>query len=86
MIQLIYLTACFYELTRVNISWQKLAEKSTGNMFFSPFSIMTALGMAYAGASGKTEEEMRLTMQLTQDKEAVHTAFQDVVSDLKVAI
>lgn len=46
---------------------------------------MTALGMTYTGAGGKTEQEMRSVMHLGEDKEAIHDAFQDVVSDLKVS-
>nr|AHI48498.1 serine protease inhibitor [Penaeus japonicus] len=60
-----------------------LAQKKAGNLFISPFSIMTALGMTYAGAKGNTEEEMRSVLHLTQESEAVHNAFQDVVSDIK---
>ncbi|MEK7720872.1 MAG: serpin family protein, partial [Elusimicrobiota bacterium] len=29
-----------------------------GNVFFSPYSIRTAFAMAYAGARGKTKEEI----------------------------
>ena len=47
---------------------------------------MTALGMTFVGASGNTEQEMRSTMHLTQDKEVVHSAFHDVISDMKVGI
>nr|AHC06147.1 serpin 3 [Penaeus monodon] len=60
-----------------------LAQKNSGNLFISPFSIMTALSMTYGGAKENTEEEMRSALHLTQEKEAVHNAFQDVVSDIK---
>ncbi|XP_069173970.1 serpin B3-like isoform X2 [Procambarus clarkii] len=61
----------------------ELTQKIEGNLFFSPFSVMTALGMTYAGAVGNTEQEMRSVMHLSQDKAAIHNAFQDVVTDLK---
>ena len=32
--------------------------KKPGNVFFSPYSISTALGMTYAGARGNTAKEM----------------------------
>ncbi len=32
--------------------------KNDGNVFFSPYSISTALAMTYEGARGKTAEEM----------------------------
>ena len=34
-----------------------------GNLFLSPYSISTALAMTYAGARGRTEEEMRTTLR-----------------------
>ena len=34
------------------------AKPAAGNLFFSPASISTALAMAYAGAAGRTREEM----------------------------
>ncbi|XP_042204582.1 leukocyte elastase inhibitor-like isoform X2 [Homarus americanus] len=66
--------------------YMKLAQKSSGNLFFSPFSIMTALGMTYAGADGNTEKEMQSVMHLSQDNEAIHNAFQDIVTDLKTEV
>jgi len=36
-----------------------------GNVFISPYSIYTALGMVYEGAHGKTEDEMRAVMGIT---------------------
>jgi serpin B len=49
-----------------------------GNLFFSPYSISTALAMTYAGARGNTEAEMARVLHfdlnhLTQ--EALHSAF-----------
>lgn len=46
---------------------------------------MTALSMTYAGAKENTEEEMRSVLHLTQENDALHNAFQDVVSDIKVS-
>ncbi len=33
-------------------------QSKPGNLFFSPYSISTALAMAYAGAEGSTQEQM----------------------------
>ena len=41
--------------------YQRLAS-SDGNLFCSPFSISSALAMTYAGAEGKTEEEMAVVL------------------------
>ncbi|MBA4186943.1 MAG: hypothetical protein C0467_02890 [Planctomycetaceae bacterium] len=45
-----------------------------GNLFLSPFSISTALGMAAAGARGKTLEEMVQVMHLPADAPAAFGA------------
>lgn len=51
-----------------------------GNVFFSPYSIRTAIGMLYEGAAGKTAEEIRSVFQLEADskvrREAVRQGLQ----------
>jgi serpin B len=41
--------------------------QAKGNLFFSPYSISTALAMTYVGAGGKTAEEMAGVMHFDQD-------------------
>lgn len=48
---------------------------SEGNIFFSPYSISTALAMTYAGARGNTEKEMAETLGFTLEGENPHAAF-----------
>ncbi|MBD3271493.1 MAG: serpin family protein [Elusimicrobia bacterium] len=48
-----------------------------GNLFFSPFSIASALGMTYAGARGKTAQEMQKLLYSEQYK-SIHSAFLNV--------
>ena len=58
-----------------------------GNLFFSPYSISTALAMTYAGARGNTAAEMKTTLHLgarPTDK-ALHKAFGRLVGDLNAA-
>jgi serpin B len=50
-----------------------------GNLFLSPFSISTALGMTAAGAKGKTLEDMRKVLHLPDD---AHAAFGAVLKSL----
>jgi serine protease inhibitor len=52
----------------------QLARKD-GNLFFSPYSISTALAMTYAGARGKTADEMRNTLRLHLEPNQLHPAF-----------
>lgn len=46
-----------------------------GNLFFSPFSISTALAMTYAGAKGETASEMKNVLHLTKEGEPLHGAY-----------
>jgi serpin B len=61
--------------------------KKDGNLFFSPYSISTALAMTSAGARGKTLEEMNKVLHFGKDPEAVHKGFsllqKDLVADPK---
>lgn len=66
------------------LNFQKVTQSNTGNIFFSPFSVMAALGMTYGGACGNTREEMRSAMHLTQKDDDIHDAFFDIISDIKV--
>lgn len=59
----------------------KLRERE-GNLFFSPYSISTALAMTYAGARGDTAKEMADTLHLTLDESRLHRAFAALRYDL----
>jgi serpin B len=50
-----------------------------GNVFFSPYSIETALAMTSAGARGATEEQMARVLHLPADARARHDAFADLI-------
>jgi serpin B len=45
-----------------------------GNVFFSPYSISTALAMTYAGARGDTAEEMAKALHITLPPDELHRA------------
>jgi len=69
-----------------------------GNLFFSPYSISTALAMAYAGARGETKTQMAEAMHFpmflvekgppssvewfVRDEERFHSAFGAIIKDL----
>lgn len=61
---------------------------SEGNLFFSPYSISTALALAYSGARGETETEMATVLHLpTTTKDTIgqmrfHSAFGTIIKDL----
>ena len=54
--------------------YKHLATKQDGNLFLSPYSISTALTMAYAGAKGETAKEMANTLSFAEDRDKLHTA------------
>jgi serpin B len=67
-----------------------------GNLFFSPYSISTALAMAHAGARGQTEAQMagvlhfpiitkpgtELSSMLIQDRQKFASVFGKIIKDL----
>lgn len=57
-------------------------EEGKKNIFVSPFSISTALAMTYAGANGKTKEEMRQVFEFPELDNLMHTAFEWLFKDL----
>ncbi len=57
--------------------------KGSGNLFYSPYSISLALAMAYAGARGKTQQQMAGALQFTLSPDRLHPAFHAL--DLEIA-
>jgi serpin B len=78
--------------------YTKLAEQQEGNLFFSPYSISTALAMTYAGARGRTEAQMAEVMHFptaastqpgaellprsTRDQKQFHSTFGTITKSL----
>lgn len=57
----------------------------SGNLFFSPESISTALAMTYAGARGQTAAEMANTLHFTLPPDRLHPAMGALLRDLNAA-
>ncbi len=62
--------------------YAKLSQEE-GNLFFSPYSISTALAMTYAGARGETETQMAATLHFTLEQSALHLAFASLADHLQ---
>ena len=53
-----------------------------GNLFFSPYSISTALAMTYAGAKANTEAQMAKALHFNLAQDKLHAALQQVSGQL----
>jgi serpin B len=55
---------------------------TAGNLFFSPYSVSSALAMTLAGARGDTAVQMKRTLRFSLDGKDLHAAFAAVQSRL----
>jgi len=62
--------------------YKALADSTEGNLFFSPFSISTALAMTYAGAAGVTEEELAEVLHFPDEQEQLHPSYGALVASI----
>ncbi|XP_064615337.1 leukocyte elastase inhibitor-like [Liolophura sinensis] len=76
------LTKSMAEFTR-NLYNEISKQNPDENLFFSPFSIATALGMTLAGAKGNTASQIIKALKLTQESDDFHTAFQKLFGEIK---
>ncbi len=56
--------------------------KQPGNLFFSPESISTVFGMAYAGARGETSTEMAHVLHFTLPEDRLHPAMGALLAEM----
>lgn len=54
--------------------YAQLRGENKGNLFFSPYSVSTALAMTYGGARGDTADEMAKAMHFTLPQDRLHPA------------
>jgi len=52
-----------------------LKNNNSGNLFLSPYSLSTALGMTYVGAKGTTQEQMSQVLHFPRNQDELHPAF-----------
>jgi len=55
--------------------YNQVKESGNKNLFFSPFSISTALAMTYAGARNETETQMRNVLHFGLDQDTFHKQY-----------
>jgi len=71
--------------TRFALDLYDQLRKEDGNLFFSPFSLSTALAMTYGGARGNTAAEMADTLHFELAQERLHPAFARLQQGLDVS-
>jgi serpin B len=64
--------------------YARLRERE-GNLFYSPYSISTALAMTYAGARGETEAQMARVLHFTLGQQLLHPAFGSLRGEIQGA-
>ncbi len=57
-------------------------KKPDENLFFSPFSIFSALAMVYAGANSLTETQIADVLKFDMDQDILHPALKKLMMDL----
>src|SRR5215472_15447019 len=62
-----------------------LLQRVPGNLFFSPLSVRSALGMARAGARGETAAQMREALRFSSSDDGLPGAFAETIQRLSLA-
>jgi serpin B len=57
--------------------------KIEGNLFFSPYSITTALAMTYGGARENTAKQMAQTLHFAFDQVQLHPIFAEIEAKIR---
>jgi len=63
--------------------YKKVSSDSDGNLFFSPSSISTALGMTYGGTKGETKSQFEKVLHFTLGQDKTHREFAVLINLLK---
>jgi serpin B len=70
-------------VNRFSLDLYSKLRREPGNLFFSPFNIVTAFAMVYAGSRGETEKQMASVFHITQEQKLFHEAFGALVKELE---
>ncbi len=62
--------------------YRELGQRQQGNLFFSPFSISSALAMTYAGARGETAAQMKGTLHFELEQSGLNSSFRGLTLKL----
>ena len=68
---------------QLGIDFHRQLATGDENLCVSPYSIQSALAMTFAGADGKTREEMARVLHFPNDSDAIHASFSSLQSSLE---
>lgn len=63
--------------------YRQLISDADGNIFYSPYSISTALAMLYGGAANETERQMAACLRFNLPQETLHSGFNYLALELE---
>jgi serpin B len=63
--------------------YDEVKKDPRGNLFFSPFSISTALAMTYAGARNETEKQMGHTLHFSLQQDIFHLEYKTYLGKIE---
>jgi serpin B len=69
-------------INQFSVSLYKQLNQNEGNLFFSPYSISSALAMTYAGAQADTAKEMAKVLFFLSGQNGTHESFAALSDDL----
>jgi len=61
--------------TAFAVDFYRQLRSSEGNLFFSPYSVSTALALVYGGARGETEKQIAKALHFSLSQNDLHPAF-----------
>lgn len=62
--------------------YKQIASQEKGNIFFSPFSLSTAMAMTYAGARGVTQEQIAQVFHFGDNTDKYHTQLGNTIKQI----
>ncbi len=62
--------------------YKQIANQEKGNIFFSPYSLSTAMAMTYAGAKGVTQEQIAQVFHFTANNDKFHIQLGNTIKQI----
>jgi len=77
-----YLTALVAGNNQFAFKLYRQLSQTSGNIFFSPYSISSALALTYAGAKGQTRKQIQEVCGFLEEDALWHKAFKEIINQI----